>query len=70
MPMGTTFRAGATPRPKTCRAGFVQLRLNDTKENVERAYSKLGMTHANRDYWGRPSVRASRQVFPTLFCQV
>ena len=41
MPTGTTFRAGTTQRPKTSRAGFVQLRLNDTKENVERAYSSV-----------------------------
>ena len=33
------------------RAGFVQLRLNHTKENVERAYSELRMTHAGSDYW-------------------
>ena len=44
----TTFRAET---PKTSRAGFVQLRLNPTKENVGRAYSRLRITHASRDYW-------------------
>jgi hypothetical protein len=51
MPMGTTFRAGTTQRPS--RAGFVQLRLKHTKENVGRAYGRLRMTHASRDYWRR-----------------
>jgi len=31
--------------------GFVQLRLNHMKENVGRAYSRLRMTRASRDYW-------------------
>jgi hypothetical protein len=50
LPMGTTFRAGTSQGAKSSRAGFVQL-LNHTKENLGRAYSRLRMTHASRDYW-------------------
>jgi hypothetical protein len=46
MPMGTTFRAGASQGAKWSRAGFVQL-LNHTKENLGRAYSRLRMAHAS-----------------------